>query len=64
MNEDQDGPDPDAVGDFERYALVAALTLFVLCLILVDRARDLPEPPPGDRDDLMVVEIGGPPPAR
>src|SRR5262245_1310990 len=33
-------------GDFERYGLVAALTLGVLCLLAADRIRSAPGPAP------------------
>jgi LysM repeat protein len=52
---------PERAGDFERYALLAALTLVVLCLLVWDRwqdrapaARDLPSP-----DRTLKVQIGG-----
>ena len=47
-------------GDFERYGLLAALTLVVLALLLADRLRpsqDLATVPPTDR--LLRVRIGG-----
>jgi nucleoid-associated protein YgaU len=53
----------ERAGDFERYALVAALTLVVLCLILWDRWHAAPEvggvgaaPAP---DRALRVSIGG-----
>lgn len=51
---------PARAGDFERYGLLAAVTLVVLCLLLADRMRpsarraDLPA---GDR--LVRLQIGG-----
>ena len=57
-------PSPDAAdarpGDFERYALIAALTLVVLCLLLWDRRHASGGPgtaPPPDR--ALRVELGG-----
>ena len=53
-------PTPDRPGDFERYGLLAAVTLVVLCLLLADRLRPSarrPDLPPPDR--LVRVEIGG-----
>lgn len=47
-------------GDFERYGLVAALTLVVLCLLLADRlrpSRSVASVPPADR--TLRVRIGG-----
>jgi LysM repeat protein len=50
----------DRPGDFERYALIAALTLVVLCLLVWDRrsggagANSAPAP-----DRTLRVEIGG-----
>lgn len=47
-------------GDFERYGLVAALTLVVLCLLLADRlrpSRHVATVPPADR--TLRVRIGG-----
>lgn len=47
-------------GDFERYGLLAALTLVVLCLLLADRirtARPAVSAPAPDR--TLRVEIGG-----
>ena len=55
---------PARPGEFERYGLLAAVTLVVLCLLLADRLRpsarrvDLP---PSDR--LVRVEVGGDRPA-
>lgn len=49
-----------ASGDFERYGLLAALTLVVLCMLLADRIRNAaPQAvaPPADR--LLRVRIGG-----
>jgi hypothetical protein len=53
-----------ASGDFERYGLLAALTLVVLCLLVADRVRNAPKPaarPSADR--LLRVRIGGKDPA-
>jgi nucleoid-associated protein YgaU len=51
----------ERAGDFERYALIAALTLVVLCLLVWDRWHDRgaaarTAPPP---DRTLRVEIGG-----
>lgn len=59
-----DGPEADRAGDFERYALVAMMTLVVLCLLFVDGLRkreEAPAAPPADR--LLHIEIGGAVPA-
>jgi hypothetical protein len=56
--------DGERAGDFERYALIAALTLVVLCLLVWDRwrARDpAASAPPPDRS--LHVELGGDAPA-
>lgn len=53
-----------ANGDFERYGLVAALTVVILCVLLADRLRSAPRPaapPPAER--LLRIRIGGAPPA-
>jgi nucleoid-associated protein YgaU len=50
----------ERAGDFERYALLAAITLVVLCLLLWDRWHDVSPTvtsPPADR--TLRVEIGG-----
>src|SRR5688572_23325880 len=59
-----DAPSADGAssrpGDFERYALIAALTLVVLCLLLWDRWQRAPgasSVPSTDR--TLRVEIGG-----
>jgi nucleoid-associated protein YgaU len=54
---------PDS-GTFERYALVAALTLVVLCLVAWDRlgGSGAAGAPPPDR--TLRVEIGGGAPAQ
>ncbi len=47
-------------GDFERYGLVAALTLVVLCLLLADRlrpSRSVATVPPADR--TLRIRLGG-----
>jgi len=51
----------ERAGDFERYALIAALTLVVLCLLVWDRRQDGAAPSaPGPRPDRVLrVEIGG-----
>ncbi len=67
---DDTAPAGERAGDFERYALVAMLTLVVLCLLLVDGLRHRPEAAALPREqDLLRVEIGGavvplPDPAR
>jgi nucleoid-associated protein YgaU len=55
----------ERAGDFERYALIAALTLVVLCLLVWDRRQDGAAPSsPGPRPDRALrVEIGGTPTA-
>ena len=55
--------DGERGGDFERYALLAALTLVVLCLLIWDRWHDAGSsagvlPPP---DRTLRVRIGGDP---
>lgn len=55
----------DASGDFERYGLVAALTLVALCLLLADRlrpSRSTATVPPADK--LLRIRIGGNIPRR
>lgn len=58
--------DPGAArgaGDFERYALIAALTLVVLCLLVWDRWHGDPAPGAASRPDRTLrVRIGGDPP--
>ena len=52
-------------GEFERYALIAALTLVVLCLLVWDRWHDRGTSGPAPRPDRTLrVEIGGDAPAR
>lgn len=47
-------------GDFERYALIAALTLVVLCLLIWDRWHGDPAPSAAPRPDRTLrVRIGG-----
>jgi nucleoid-associated protein YgaU len=49
-----------AAGEFERYALVAALTLVVLCLLIWDRWHGDPAPLAAPRPDRTLrVRIGG-----
>src|SRR6185436_13317700 len=52
----------EGAGQFERYALIAALTLVVLCLLVWDRWHDR-SPAPGAQaprsDRTLQVEIGG-----
>jgi len=49
-------------GDFERYALIAALTLVVLCLLIWDRWHGDPSPGTAPRPDRTLrVRIGGDP---
>jgi nucleoid-associated protein YgaU len=49
-------------GDFERYALIAALTLVVLCLLVWDRWHGDPASGPAPRPDRTLrVRIGGDP---
>jgi nucleoid-associated protein YgaU len=57
-------PSPGAAdsrpGDFERYALIAAMTLVVLCLLLWDRWQRAPSANPvPSTDRTLRVEIGG-----
>ncbi len=56
-------PRAGGAGDFERYALIAALTVVVLCLLLVDRLRADPAaqatPAP---NSTLKVQLGGPSP--
>lgn len=53
-------PDVRGSGEFERYGLLAAVTLVVLCMLLADRFRSMPRaavaPAP---DKLLRVRIGG-----
>jgi len=57
--------DDGRAGDFERYALIAALTLVVLCLLLWDRGRADERRPTAPRPDRTLrVEIGGGSPAK
>lgn len=53
-------PDVRTGGEFERYGLLAAVTLVVLCMLMADRYRSAPRaavaPPP---DKLLRVRIGG-----
>lgn len=49
--------------EFERYALIAALTLLVLCLLWIDRRAEARGPDRRPIDDLLRVEIGGARPA-
>ena len=47
-------------GEFERYALIAALTLVVLCLLIWDRWHGDPAAGPAPRPDRTLrVSIGG-----
>jgi nucleoid-associated protein YgaU len=49
-----------ASGDFERYGLLAALTLVILCLLLADRLRSSRPAVTAPAADRMVrVQIGG-----
>ena len=60
---DTDAPPEDDSREFERYALVAALTLLVLCLLWIDRRDEMTQEAAAlDADSLLVVELGGPPP--
>jgi len=61
---DRDPQPASPPGDFERYGLLAALTLVVLCLLAADRRASAPpaEPPPRP-DRLLHVRIGGRAPA-
>lgn len=63
-----DAPSSDGAqaktGDFERYALIAALTLVVLCLLLWDRWHSPGGPgtaPPPDRTLRVGIGGGAPP---
>jgi LysM repeat protein len=50
----------ERAGEFERYALLAALTLVVLCLLVWDRWHDGGTRGPAPRPDRTLrVEIGG-----
>lgn len=54
------GQTPRRAGDFERYALIAALTLVVLCLLVWDRWHGDPASEPAPRPDRTLrVRIGG-----
>jgi nucleoid-associated protein YgaU len=54
----------ERAGEFERYALIAALTLVVLCLLVWDRWHGDPASLPAPRPDRTLrVRIGGDPPA-
>jgi nucleoid-associated protein YgaU len=58
-------PSPERAGEFERYALIAALTLVVLCLLVWDRWHDGGTSGPAPRPDRTLrVEIGGDAPAK
>jgi nucleoid-associated protein YgaU len=59
-----DAPAAERAGDFERYALVAMMTLVILCLLFVDglRHREAGAPPPRAERRLRI-EIGGTSPA-
>ena len=59
------GDPGERAGDFERYALIAALTLVVLCLLVWDNWHGASRPSaPGPRSDRALrVEIGGGAPA-
>jgi LysM domain len=53
----------ERAGDFERYALVAALTLVVLCLLIWDNWQGGRSPAAAPRADRTLrVELGGAPP--
>lgn len=60
----EDAPPGEKAGEFERYALLAALTLVVLGLLIWDNwhGSEDPLPPPPDR--ALRVEIGAEPRAR
>ncbi len=50
----------ERAGDFERYALIAALTLVVLCLLIWDNWQGNGGPAPAPRADrTLKVELGG-----
>jgi hypothetical protein len=52
---------PGVRGDFERYGLVGALTLVVLCLLLADRVRSAPHATAAPSPDRALrVRIGNP----
>jgi nucleoid-associated protein YgaU len=52
--------DTRGAGDFERYALIAALTLVVLCLLIWDRWHGDPSTGAAPRPDRTLrVRIGG-----
>jgi LysM repeat protein len=58
-------PTGERAGEFERYALIAALTLVVLCLLVWDRWHDGGTRGPAPRPDRTLrVEIGGDAPAK
>lgn len=58
------GDDADRAGDFERYALVAMMTLVVLCLLFVDGLRERQDSATlATEDRLLHVEIGRAAPA-
>ena len=44
--------------EFERYVLLAALTLLVLCLLWMDRSADSDRTAQADTDRVLRVEIG------
>lgn len=52
-------PDHGRPGDFERYALIAALTLVVLGLLVWDRWHEREGPPPPSPDRALRIRIGG-----
>lgn len=50
----------ERAGDFERYALIAALTLVVLCLLIWDNWQGGARPAPAPRTDRTLrVQMGG-----
>src|SRR2546428_13980291 len=56
----QRGPDAGGPpGEFERYALIAALTLVVLCLLVWDRWHDGSSARPPSSAQALRVSIGG-----
>jgi hypothetical protein len=58
-------PSGERAGEFERYALIAALTLVVLCLLVWDRWHDGGTSGPAPRPDRTLrVQIGGDAPAK
>ncbi len=68
MASTEGGPEPaepgaaDRPGDFERYALIAALTLVVACLLVWDTRRGARSgPPPQDRTARIRLGGGTPP---